>query len=186
MRISDWSSDVCSSDLDVLALAAHLGEVLLALLQQPTSGAQLVGQALDDLVERVEHLVAVDHHGRRQRHRPGGPDDVVQASQHHLDVGARLPRALELCGVVDALFVVVHVAHRGYFSLSRLATAVGTIDDTSPHQRAMSRMYFAAMAELADADGRNSVWTPDTLRLICAWEISLSKDRKSTRLNSSH
>src|SRR3546814_6876656 len=83
--------------------------------------------------------------------------------------------------LVDALFVVVHVAHRGYFSLSRLATAVGTIDDTSPPQRAMSRMYFDAMAELADADGRNSVWTTDTLRLICAWEISLSKSMVERR-----
>src|SRR3546814_15443498 len=120
MRISDWSSDVCSSDLDVLALAAHLGEVLLALLQQPTSGAQLVGQALDDLVERVEHLVAVAHHGRRQRHRPGGPDDAVQASQNTLDVGARPPRAPCLCGVVAALFVAAHVSHWGYFSSDSL------------------------------------------------------------------
>ena len=47
--------------------------------------------------------------------------------------------------------------------------------DTSPPKRAMSRMYFDATAELADADGRNSVCTPDTLRFTCAWEISLSK-----------
>ena len=74
---------------DVLALALHLGEVLLALLQQPPGGAQLVGQALDGLVEQVEHLVAVDHHRRRQRHRPGRRHQVVEAPEHVLDVGAR-------------------------------------------------------------------------------------------------
>ena len=53
-----------------------LGEELLALLEQPAGGAQLVGQALDRLLEQLEHLVPVDHHRRRQRHRPGAGDQV--------------------------------------------------------------------------------------------------------------
>ena len=53
--------------------------------------------------------------------------------------------------------------------------------DTSPPKRAMSRMYFDAMAELADADGRNRVCTPETFRLIWAWEISLSKSMVERR-----
>ena len=54
---------------DVVALAPRLGEELLALLEQPARGAQLVGQAVDRLLEELEHLVAVDHRRRRQRHR---------------------------------------------------------------------------------------------------------------------
>ena len=53
--------------------------------------------------------------------------------------------------------------------------------DTSPPKRAMSRMYFEATAELAEADGRNSVCTPDTLRFTWAWEISLSKSMVERR-----
>ena len=34
-----------------------LGEELLALLEQPAGGAQLLGQPLDRLVEELEHLV---------------------------------------------------------------------------------------------------------------------------------
>ena len=59
--------------------------------------------------------------------------------------------------------------------------------DTSPPKRAMSRMYLDAMAELADADGRNRVCTPETFRLIWAWEISLSKsmvDRRPLMMKS--
>jgi hypothetical protein len=40
--------------------------------------------------------------------------------------------------------------------------------ETSPPKRAISRMYFEATAELADAEGKNRVCTPDTFRLIWA------------------
>ena len=48
------------------------------------------------------------------------------------------------------------------------ATGSGTIEDTSPPKRAISRMNFEARTELADADGRNTVSTPETLWFICA------------------
>src|SRR3954471_24172890 len=78
-------------------------------------------------------------------------------------------------GLADPrVLVVVH--RHGCWNLERifLATGAGTIDDTSPPKRAMSRMYFDAIAALAEADGRNTVWTPETLRLIWACAISLS------------
>ena len=46
---------------------------------------------------------------------------------------------------------------------------------TSPPKRAISRTYFEAMYELAEADGRNRVCTPDTARFVCACAISFSK-----------
>ena len=98
----------------------------------------------------------------------------MQPAEHLLGVGAREagPLALRL-GQVELVVVVGH--QDPYLSLSRLATGSGTMLVTSPPKRAMSRMSLDATAELADADGRNSVCTPDTLRFICAWEISLSK-----------
>src|SRR4051812_1540870 len=70
---------------------------------------------------------------------------------------------------------VVHRHRFVNFSRSRRATGSGTIDETSPPNREISRMYFDAIAELADADGMKSVCTPDTFKLACACAISLSK-----------
>src|SRR3546814_18340279 len=56
MRISDWSSDVCSSDLEVGRLAAHLVE-----RARPLGHAQagllpdLARQAVDEALALVDH-----------------------------------------------------------------------------------------------------------------------------------
>jgi hypothetical protein len=64
---------------------------LVAVLHQPARLAHLVGQALDGLVEQVEHLVAVDLDLGRQRRRAGPVDQVVHAVQQGLDVAAGGP-----------------------------------------------------------------------------------------------
>src|SRR5690606_28839528 len=96
-------------------------------------------QALDRLVEQVEHLVAVDLHLGRQRRGPGGGDDVVDLAQDRLDVAPR--HALRHPGVEVVLEGVVVVVHRcppppspplRYFSTSSFATAGGTIELMSP------------------------------------------------------
>ena len=76
-------------------------------LQQPAGGPQLVGQALDGLVEEVEHLVAVDHHRGRQRHRPGRRHQVVQPAEQVLDVGAGQARAARARGGCSVALEVV-------------------------------------------------------------------------------
>src|SRR3546814_19954556 len=65
MRISDWSSDVCSSDLDGVLRLVHA---------DPDEAVVVVGQHVADLVERdVAQLAAgvvdgrVDHAGRNPR-----------------------------------------------------------------------------------------------------------------------
>src|SRR3546814_13137399 len=62
MRISDWSSDVCSSDLIV---QDRLGEADAALVA--------LGQRIDRLVEHVADVDLVDH--------PGEPRAAVGAGQ---------------------------------------------------------------------------------------------------------
>src|SRR3546814_2012831 len=68
MRISDWSSDVCSSDLDI--------------------GGRISGQRARDLVQRILELgldvVAVEGEGDRRGHVQ---DDLVTLA-NHLDAGA--------------------------------------------------------------------------------------------------
>src|SRR3546814_20707399 len=56
MRISDWSSDVCSSDLllhDIGELHAHACQ---SLLQRPRGGAKFLGAAIDRTVAIAQQL----------------------------------------------------------------------------------------------------------------------------------
>src|SRR3546814_6569495 len=62
MRISDWSSDVCSSDLDRLGLANEIAERLPVELVLPQVGqAALAVECRVDDRELLERLAAVDH-----------------------------------------------------------------------------------------------------------------------------
>ena len=63
---------------DLVGLAAGPLQVLLPLLEQPAGLAQLLGEALDGLVEQLQHLVAVHDGGVRQRHRPGRLDQLFK------------------------------------------------------------------------------------------------------------
>src|SRR3546814_6624765 len=87
MRISDWSSDVCSSDLRAIAACA-----------EPAGGADVVGGSAGGEVEAVaiDRLVGVDRiaseHDREQpsrlpvggialRHRAGDEEEAVAAGK---------------------------------------------------------------------------------------------------------
>src|SRR3546814_9578918 len=56
MRISDWSSDVCSSDLIGTQPPGRAVDPLAPAFLQPQSGAELAGADLHDIVEG--HLLA--------------------------------------------------------------------------------------------------------------------------------
>src|SRR3546814_7530054 len=72
MRISDWSSDVCSSDLELASVLSHLGDGLTQLRQQgcveladqhainPDTGHALcfAGQALERLALEPTHSLS--------------------------------------------------------------------------------------------------------------------------------
>jgi hypothetical protein len=49
---------------EVVAVGPHLGQVLLALLAEPAGLSQLVGEAVDGLLEQLEDLFLVDHRPR--------------------------------------------------------------------------------------------------------------------------
>src|SRR5207245_2755993 len=113
---------------EVVGLALGLGQELLALLEQPAGPLQLLGQALDRLVEQLEHLVLVlEANGRRERDRLRVADDVGHAPQQ--DLGVELLHREALVGL----------AHRANLSFRRWATTGGTIEETSPPKRATSR-----------------------------------------------
>src|SRR3546814_18410055 len=101
MRISDWSSDVCSSDLRAIAACA-----------EPAGGADVVGGSAGGEVEAVaiDRLVGVDRiaseHDREQpsrlpvggialSHRAGDADEAVAAGNFgklaHPGLGSRKP-----------------------------------------------------------------------------------------------
>src|SRR3546814_3233184 len=68
MRISDWSSDVCSSDLgQVLRLVLEHADLIVDLLQRPGSGQDILA-----IIGRIEHgplcvyRLARHHHAHHQ------------------------------------------------------------------------------------------------------------------------
>src|SRR3546814_20235063 len=75
MRISDWSSDVCSSDLRILALTVHGGEVELGLYLDTHRRHRAAGRRLE-IFRRVEHRLRRDaadvEAGAAQRLAPFG------------------------------------------------------------------------------------------------------------------
>src|SRR3546814_14760849 len=104
MRISDWSSDVCSSDLDEV-LAGDAGR------QRAIHGdAQVLGRPLDQRLgsQHVLHLGGADAEGQRAEGAVSG-GVAVAADDGHTRQGEALLRADDLD---DALARVVHAEDR--------------------------------------------------------------------------
>src|SRR3546814_13889212 len=104
MRISDWSSDVCSSDLDLLVLGAGVGDqrehprvVAPHLAERPGSLAPrrflAIGQAVEDLRRGERLALAGKSQGRPglgEAARPGGAPGDVLLMQPALHVAYKL------------------------------------------------------------------------------------------------
>src|SRR3546814_18372637 len=82
MRISDWSSDVCSSDLDELRRRRHhrLGDAGAAGIEQVAEGAQARAHAQELVLREIGHLLPRAHRAEHAAH----PDPRV--------AGRRQPR----------------------------------------------------------------------------------------------
>src|SRR3546814_8931403 len=95
MRISDWSSDVCSSDLSLTAITAdreQLADQLEAGRTKVVEAKAALDKARDDRATARQALVEGDARlARRQRHAP-----ITDARQRHtelLDLEKQLPNA---------------------------------------------------------------------------------------------
>src|SRR3546814_5171825 len=71
MRISDWSSDVCSSDLSPAHLASMIAQAANRVLVISPDLAELA-EALVPLCTAVEHIVVLDEPGAETRLPNGG------------------------------------------------------------------------------------------------------------------
>src|SRR3546814_6327363 len=120
MRISDWSSDVCSSDLDRLPVRLTdgaqrwVGEQVVASLGEPAPRLHLDAPLLHDLLVRValEERVRLDLvHGR---HHVRVLDEVDQRSEEHTSELQSLMR------ISYAVFCLkkknIHPSHTHYIS----------------------------------------------------------------------
>src|SRR3546814_14339355 len=76
MRISDWSSDVCSSDRGIALLALVFGQRLLRFLAQALGLVELGADALGAGVETIEDGLArlPDHQAGEDDEGDGDPE----------------------------------------------------------------------------------------------------------------
>src|SRR3546814_19697016 len=91
MRISDWSSDVCSSDLTIVGLRSELHE-----LMESAAGIYREDALLREACKKVAAL--------RQRYRTLAIDD------HSMVFNTQLFQALELGAMLDIGEAMVHAA----------------------------------------------------------------------------
>src|SRR3546814_12649077 len=77
MRISDWSSDVCSSDLELVALARHLKDFLLR--EAERVALKLLFQRLEPL-DRTRNRLPVGEHAAQ----PAVVDEVLAGAAGRL------------------------------------------------------------------------------------------------------
>src|SRR5581483_11172150 len=114
---------------DLVGLPTGPLQVLLPLLEQPAGLPEILGEALQGLVEQFQHLVAVHDGGVRQRHRPRRLDQLPEVLEQVAEVAAEGRWGRQL--LVDR-----RGAHAGGPSLkrwsSRAATTGGTRLETSP------------------------------------------------------
>src|SRR3546814_7007715 len=144
MRISDWSSDVCSSELKRLA---PLGIKVLSLF----------------FIDAVDHYRSYDEDGNAVKGK------YATMFEEEYRRAAKLPEFSSLFKEVDLTSEAEDV-HDGYFSIDKNKRWTDTADNNQANRDSAERAYNLIMK--------------DKEKLL-GFETKL-KDRKSTRLNSSH
>src|SRR3546814_1169130 len=98
MRISDWSSDVCSSDLTAQGCADRLMLVLVAVLQRRHRGIGVAALAHDKFLERIIGAAgrwrAKDRDADRGK---GGVHVLPRLRGVRLAIGGRGERLIDVC-----------------------------------------------------------------------------------------
>src|SRR3546814_7441773 len=117
MRISDWSSDVCSSDLDACDAACRVGAAAEAKQVDSVAGAVM----LQDCFVAIGNVRAYTNSGDRARQRA---QEVDQTQPHHAATGScaqsgivkrhllrRIDRTIRTtaCGAVKFVDVAQHL-----------------------------------------------------------------------------
>src|SRR3546814_715374 len=151
MRISDWSSDVCSSDLD-LAISGL--------------DRQAARAALEDLLPRVD--VVVQTPGVRRRGLIIADMDSTMITIECIDELA------DYAGIKEQVAKVTEAAMRGELDF------VGALD-------ARVKLLGGLEAAMIDRCREERVKImPGAKALVRTMKANGARDRKSTRLNSSH
>src|SRR3546814_11060920 len=96
MRISDWSSDVCSSDLQVVAVAAATGRLEFEMqIQRASAVERPVHQLLLRGVERFRRPCEAAAYFKHDAIAAQGADDAIQRFLQPALVGWMLRTAIE-------------------------------------------------------------------------------------------
>ena len=128
--------------LQVIRDSHKFGRVEHGAIGSDAGRPELLGEAVACLLEQVEGLLLVDDHRGRQGHGSGLFDQVGHPIEQMVDLGHAVRVAARLGG-----------RHEENLPSSRFATWGGTIEATSPPNRAISRMSLDARKEWDEADG---------------------------------
>src|SRR3546814_7454758 len=115
MRISDWSSDVCSSDLTAKALAGRLDRREEAFLQHDVE--HRLSRGAGERVAAIGRTMGADHHaarrlfGREARaHREAAADTL--GARHDVGGHAEMFIGVKMAGARDAALDLVEYEHQ--------------------------------------------------------------------------
>src|SRR3546814_7114332 len=107
MRISDWSSDVCSSDLRDQAVAAPADRAFLAVERDPADEGALPGGAAFLIIDQHEAILGAGQIGALEKlPEVGGVEFASGLVGELLDVAAE--RGLEPLGELQPLVLLDH------------------------------------------------------------------------------
>src|SRR3546814_15786237 len=128
MRISDWSSDVCSSDLDRLGQRGTDTEAVQRDEQHHRRDQRIAGERLDAVV--VDHQIADRQHGDPLRDEPDRPGQPAVEHVPHTSTGSSIKGAEPGGRVLEDLWpgqhgLAVDTPHPGDPVLDRTSAVYG-------------------------------------------------------------
>src|SRR3546814_5466171 len=170
MRISDWSSDVCSSDLEGLSQEETRLQQLIA--EQREAEAKIeTGR-----VRREESMEALNKAQAEGYEVGGNLARIEQQIAHQREMAQRLQRARD-----EAQAALAEIGEHIHGDEARLQVLQETIADAQPRLEQLREEDGVRQDDLRDAEAALADWqqSQDT-------HAREQEDRKSTRLNYRH
>src|SRR3546814_7143606 len=179
MRISDWSSDVCSSDLTVLGNAQVRSDYLnrMQAMFGSLGNNNALGNSITDLGSAIENVA---NSPEVAAHRFDAVNEAGEMTQYFNDMSTQVQQLrsqadAEIAGALDVINQELEVIAELNAQIANNLTQNLPVGDLQDRRDVAVKTIsgYMGLQEFTDATGPIRLFTQ-------------SGDRKSTRLNSSH